>query len=64
MADAPSKQTLKLLVGVLIGCSITMIAGAVWMIATDRGSPVYVAIGGSLLASFAAILAAQGKKKG
>ena len=63
MSDKPSSSTLRILVAFLLAASVTMIAGAVWMIATDRGAPVFVAVGGSMLGAFAAILASRIKKK-
>ena len=63
MSDKPSPSKLRILVAFMLAASVTMIGGAVWMIATDRGAPVFVAVGGSLLAAFAAIIASQIRKK-
>ncbi|SOB86456.1 hypothetical protein SAMN06297144_1561 [Sphingomonas guangdongensis] len=62
MAEQPGVPTSRFLVGIMLGAALALIALAVWMIATDRGSPVFVAVAGSMLASFAAIVAAQAKK--
>lgn len=62
MSDKPSASKLRMLVAFLLAASVTMIGGAVWMIATDRGAPVFVAVGGALLAAFASIIASQIKK--
>ncbi len=53
----------RFLVGLMLGASLALIALAVWMIAKDKGSPVFVAVAGAMLASFAGITAAQSKKK-
>ncbi len=53
----------RLIVGVMIGAAIALIALAVWMIAKDEGSPVFVAVAGSMLAAGAAVIAAQDRKK-
>ncbi len=63
MSKTPSASQLRFLVGIMLGASLALIGLAVWMIAKDEGSPVLVAVAGSMLAAFAAILAAQGKKK-
>ena len=63
MSDKPSPSRLRLLVAFLLAASVTMIGGAVWMIATDRGAPVFVALGGAMLAAFASIIASQTRKK-
>jgi hypothetical protein len=63
MSDKPSPSKLRILVAFLLAASITMIGGAIWMIATDQGAPVFVAVGGSILGAFAAIIASQIKKK-
>jgi hypothetical protein len=63
MSEKPSASTLRLLVGVLLGASIALIALAVWMTVRDQGSPVFVAVAGSMLAAFAAIIASQSKPK-
>lgn len=63
MSRKPAASTLRLLIGVLLGGSIALIGIAVWMIVKDQGSPVFVAVAGSLLAAFAAVLAAQSSKK-
>ncbi len=63
MSEKPSPSNLRFLVGVMLGGSLALIGLAVWMIAKDEGSPVFVAVAGSMLAAFAAIIAAQGKKK-
>lgn len=62
MSEKPSKSTLRLLVGLMLGASMTLIGIAVWMIVKDQGSPVFVALAGSMLAAFAAIIASQSKK--
>jgi len=62
MSEKPSKSTLRLLVGVMLGASMTLIGISVWMIVKDQGSPVFVAVAGSMLAAFAAIIASQSKK--
>lgn len=63
MSRKPNASTLRLLVGVMIGASLTLIGISVWMIANDEGSPVFVALGGSMLGAFAAIIASQSKTK-
>lgn len=63
MSQKPSPSTLRLLVGIMLGGAIALIGVAVWMIVKDEGSPVFVALAGSMLAAFAAIVASQGKKK-
>lgn len=64
--DGHARETrqipLRLLVGIMLGGSLTLIGIAVWMIIKDEGSPVFVAVAGSMLAAFAAIIAAQSKK--
>ncbi len=45
----------RFLIGVLLGASLALIALAVWMIINDEGSPVLVAVVGSMLACGAAI---------
>lgn len=62
MPEKPAKSPLRLLVGVMLGGSLALIGIAVWMIVKDEGSPVFVAVAGSMLAAFAAIIAAQSKK--
>lgn len=61
MSSKPSST--RLIVGVMIGAAIALIALAVWMIARDEGSPVFVALAGSMLAAGAAVIAAQDRKK-
>jgi hypothetical protein len=63
MSEKPSPSALRLLVGLMIGGSLVLIACAVWMIATDKGAPVFVALAGSMLAAFAAIIGSQIQKK-
>ena len=63
MSEKPSASTLRLLVGIMIGGSIALIALAVWMIVRDEGSPVFVALAGSMLGAFAAIIASQSRPK-
>lgn len=47
----------------MIGASLAFIGIAVWMIAKDKGSPAFVALAGSMLGAFAAIISAQMNKK-
>ena len=61
MSGKPSASNLRLLVGIMLGGSIALIALAVWMIVKDQGSPVFVALAGSMLGAFAAIIAARSK---
>lgn len=63
MSEKPSASTLRLLVGIMLGASLTLIGLSVWMIVKDEGSPVFVAVAGSMLAAFAAIIASQNNKK-
>jgi len=63
MSEKPSASTLRLLVGLMLGASIALIAISVWMIVKDEGSPVFVAVAGSMLAAFAAIIASQTRNK-
>jgi|GEM_PF-6422107 len=63
MSEKPSASPLRLLVGIMLGASLALIGLAVWMIAKDEGSPVFVALAGSMLAAFAAILGTQTNKK-
>lgn len=63
MSGKPSPSSLRFLVGIMLGGSVALIGLAVWMIARNEGSPVFVAVGGSMLAAFAAIIAAQSRKK-
>lgn len=63
MSTKPSSSTIRLLIGVMLGASFALIALAVWMIARDEGSPVFVAVAGSLLGAFAAVLASRSKTK-
>ena len=63
MSEKPPRSTLRLLVGIMLGASLTLIAIAVWMIVKDQGSPVFVALAGSMLAAFAAIIGSQSNKK-
>ncbi|HST91634.1 MAG TPA: hypothetical protein VLJ13_05485 [Brevundimonas sp.] len=46
----------------MLGAAVALICLAVWMIVQDEGSPVFVAVAGSMTAAFAAILAARAKK--
>lgn len=62
MSETPSPKMLRLLVGIMLGCALALIGIAVWMIAKDEGAPVFVALGGSMLAAFASIIASQIKK--
>ena len=63
MSEKPSASTIRLLVGIMLGASLALIGLAVWMIVKDEGSPVFVALAGSMLAAFAAIIASQSNKK-
>ena len=63
MSETPSPSTLRLLVGILLGASATLIGIAVWMITKHEGSPIWVALGGSMLACVAAVIASQTRKK-
>lgn len=63
MSEEPSASTLRLLIGIMLGAALALIGLAVWMIARDQGSPVFVALAGSMLAAFAAIIASQNGKK-
>ena len=63
MSEKPSPSTLRLLVGIMLGASLTLIGIAVWMITRHEGSPIWVAVAGSMLASLAAVIASQTKKK-
>ena len=62
MSNKPSPSALRILMAFMLAAPVTMIDGAVWMIATDQGAPAFVAVGGSMLAAFATILASQIKK--
>ena len=62
MSGKPSASTLRLLVGIMLGGSVTLIGIALWMIYKDEGSAVFVAVAGSMLAAFASIIASQIKK--
>lgn len=63
MSEKPSASPLRLLVGILLGASLVLIGLAVWMIVKDEGSPVFVALAGSMLAAFAAILGSRSNRK-
>lgn len=63
MSDKRSKPPTRFLVGLMLGASLMLIGIAVWMIVKDEGSPVFVAVAGAMLASFAAIIASQSAKK-
>ena len=63
MSEKPSASTIRLLVGIMLGASLALIGLAIWMIVRDEGSPVFVALAGSMLAAFAAIIASQSNKK-
>lgn len=63
MSNTPSASPTRFIVGLMIGAAVALIALAVYMIAKDEGSPVFVALAGSALAAGAAVVAAQGKKK-
>jgi hypothetical protein len=63
MSEKPFASAVRLLVGIMIGGSLALIGLAVWMIVKDEGSPALVALGGSMLGAFAAIIASQSKKK-
>jgi len=63
MSEKPTPSNLRFLVGIMLGASIALIGLAVWMIVNDEGAPVFVAVAGSMLAAFAAIIASQGKTK-
>jgi biotin transporter BioY len=58
-----SRSPLRLLIGIMLGAALGLIALAVWMIVTDQGAPVWVALGGSMLALAASIVSTQSKKK-
>ena len=64
MVEQPVARRSRFLVGIMLGAALALIAIAVWMIATDSGSPVFVAVAGSMLAAFAGVVASQtaGKK--
>lgn len=63
MSEKPPASAVRLLIGIMIGGSLALIGLAVWMIVQDEGSPVWVALGGSMLGAFAAIIASQSNKK-
>jgi len=63
MIQKPSAFNSRFLVGVMLGASLALIALAVWMIAKGQGAPVLVAVAGTMLASFAAVVSAQSNKK-
>jgi biotin transporter BioY len=62
MVGTPGTRGSRFLVGVMLGAALGLIAIAIWMIVKDEGSPVFVAVAGSFLAAFAAILASQSGK--
>ena len=62
MLEKPAARSPRFLVGVMLGASLALIVLAVWMIKKDEGSPVFVAVAGSMLAAFAAVIASQSKK--
>ncbi len=62
MYEKPSPRMLRFLVGIMLGGALALIGIAVWMISRDEGSPVFVALGGAMLAAFASIIASQIKK--
>lgn len=63
MTTKASAISPRFLIGVLLGASLALITLAVWMIINDEGSPVLVAVVGSMLACGAAIASSQIKKK-
>ncbi len=63
MPATPSPSTLRLLAGIMIGASVTLIGIALWMIFKHEGSPVFVAVAGSMLAAFAAVIGSRAKNK-
>ncbi|NJC32740.1 ABC-type Fe3+-siderophore transport system permease subunit [Sphingomonas jejuensis] len=63
MPEGPSARVPRFLVGVILGAAVALIGLAVWMIVKNEGAPVFVAVAGSMLAAFAAILSSQSKKK-
>ena len=63
MSQKPSAPNMRFIIGIMLGASIALIALAVWMVVKDEGSPVFVALAGSMLAGFTAIIASQSKKK-
>ena len=63
MPVEPAAQGPRFVVSVMFGASLGLIAFAAWMIAKGEGSPVFVAVAGSMLAAFTAVFAAQSSKK-
>jgi len=63
MENKPSPSRLQLIVAFMLAASLTLIGGAVWMIATDQGAPALVAAAGAMLAACAAIIGSKIKKK-
>lgn len=63
MSGKPSASTLRLLIGIMLGASVALIGLAIWMIYKDEGSPVFVAVAGSMLAASAAIIASKARNK-
>jgi len=63
MSDKPTKSPIRFLIGTMLGAAVVLIGIAVWMIVNDEGAPVFVAVAGSMLAAFAAVLASQSGKR-
>jgi hypothetical protein len=63
MSKKPLPFSHRLLVAFMAAASVTLIGGAVWMISTHRGEPVFVFFVGSMLGAIAAIIGSHTKKK-
>ena len=59
MSEKPSPTMLRFLVSIMLGGALALIGIAVWMISRDEGAPVFVALAGSMLAAFAAIIGSR-----
>ena len=64
MSKKFSHSALRLVVALLLAGALVSIASAVWLIATDQGAPIWIALAGAMMAALASIFASQIKKKG
>jgi hypothetical protein len=63
MSVGPSPSKLRIAVIVLLAGALVMVGCTVWMMATDQGAPVFLPLGGAMLAMIASLLAGRMKKK-
>lgn len=62
MSKVPKVSPLRTVVFILLMGAVLMLGSSAWLMATDGGAPVFLPVGGGLLALLASLLASKLRK--